>query len=70
LFLDSRSLPLFGTNYFLHQRFETRIASERIEQRTDFNPGGLTLMGGDILLEAANCFLAKFALAKIIAESI
>src|SRR6266568_7594497 len=33
---DSRSLLLlllFETNYFFHQRFETRLATERIEQR-------------------------------------
>jgi hypothetical protein len=29
---------ILWANYFLHQRFETRIAPERIEQRINFNP--------------------------------
>jgi hypothetical protein len=34
-----RLLFLLGTNHFLHQRLETRIATERIELRISFNHG-------------------------------
>jgi hypothetical protein len=39
MFLDSHSLLLFGINYLLHQRFKTRVATERVEQRINFNVG-------------------------------
>ena len=44
------SLPLLGkerllfllvTNYLLHQRLESGITPERIEQRINFNPGDI-----------------------------
>src|SRR5260370_31143408 len=52
-------LSLLRPDHFLHERFETRIATERIEHRINFDPSDrLTLMIGDTLLEPANCFLA------------
>jgi hypothetical protein len=44
---------MFNTNYLLHQRLETRIATEGIELRKDFDPGDGTLMVGDTLLHFA-----------------
>jgi len=34
-----RCLFLFGTNHLLDQRLKSRISTERIEQRINFNPG-------------------------------
>ena len=36
---DSHSLLMFNTNHLLHQRLKTRIATERIEHRINFNQG-------------------------------
>jgi len=58
-YLETRGLMnLFRSNHFLHQRLETRIATERVEQRIHFDPADISaLMVSDTLVQPSNCFI-------------